>query len=41
MQSLESLGTVIDADVLIIGGGFAGAWAAIRARDFAELILPY
>ncbi len=25
---------VIDTDVLVIGGGLAGCWAAIRARDF-------
>lgn len=39
MQSLEKLGHVIDADVLIIGGGFAGAWAALRARDFADKVV--
>lgn len=25
----------IDTDVLVLGGGLAGCWAAIRARDFA------
>ena len=24
----------IDTDVLVIGGGSAGLWAAIRAKDF-------
>ncbi|MHA1649684.1 MAG: FAD-binding protein, partial [Candidatus Helarchaeota archaeon] len=27
------LGTEISTDVLIIGGGFAGLWAAIKAAD--------
>ena len=39
MGKLESLGTIIDTDVLIIGGGFAGVWAAIRARDFADKVV--
>ncbi len=24
---------IVDADVLVIGGGFAGAWAALRAAE--------
>ncbi|MDP6483060.1 MAG: FAD-binding protein [Nitrospinota bacterium] len=31
MARLESLGKVHNADVLIVGGGLAGLWAAIRA----------
>jgi succinate dehydrogenase/fumarate reductase flavoprotein subunit len=30
---------VIDANVLIIGGGFAGTWAALRATDFADNVV--
>lgn len=39
MDKLESLGTVVEADVLIIGGGFAGTWAAIRAKDFVDKVV--
>lgn len=28
-----------EADVLVIGGGLAGLWAAIRARDFAKKVV--
>ncbi len=31
MARLESLGKVHNADILIVGGGLAGLWAAIRA----------
>lgn len=30
---------VVEADVLIIGGGLAGTWAAIRARDFVDNVV--
>jgi succinate dehydrogenase/fumarate reductase flavoprotein subunit len=30
---------VINADVLVIGGGFAGAWAALRAKDFVDNVV--
>lgn len=39
MASLKELGTIVDADVLVIGGGFAGAWAALRARDFVDRVV--
>ena len=39
MSKLEDLGTIIDADVLVIGGGFAGVWAAIRAKDFVDKVV--
>lgn len=29
----------IDTDVLVIGSGFAGLWAAIRARDFVDKVV--
>ncbi len=35
MLEIES----IDADVLVVGGGFAGLWAAIRAREFVEQVV--
>lgn len=35
MQDYE----VIDADILVIGGGMAGLWAAIRAKDFARKVI--
>ncbi|MBI2853954.1 MAG: FAD-binding protein [Chloroflexi bacterium] len=28
-----------DCDVLVIGGGLAGTWAAIRARDFTDRVI--
>jgi succinate dehydrogenase/fumarate reductase flavoprotein subunit len=30
---------VIDTDVLVLGGGFAGAWAALRAADFTDKVV--
>ncbi len=30
---------IVECDVLIIGGGAAGCWAAIRARDFVERVV--
>jgi succinate dehydrogenase / fumarate reductase, flavoprotein subunit len=39
MTTLESLGEVIETDVLIVGGGLSGLWAANRARDFMENVL--
>ena len=39
MSKLEELGKLLEVDVLIIGGGFAGIWAAIRAKDFADKVL--
>ncbi|MDP2720289.1 MAG: FAD-dependent oxidoreductase, partial [Dehalococcoidia bacterium] len=39
MSRAEDMGTYIETDVLVIGGGFAGIWAAIRAKDFAGRVL--
>ena len=30
---------ILNADVLIVGGGFAGMWAAKKARDHVENVL--
>ncbi len=30
---------LLSTDVLIIGGGFAGCWAALRARDFVDNVI--
>jgi succinate dehydrogenase/fumarate reductase flavoprotein subunit len=30
---------VIDADVLVLGGGFAGAWAALRASELGAAVV--
>ncbi len=34
MSELEKIGKVIETDVLVIGGGIAGACVAIRAKEF-------
>jgi succinate dehydrogenase/fumarate reductase flavoprotein subunit len=34
MDKLENFGTVVSTDVLVIGGGPSGLWAANRARVF-------
>ena len=39
MKRLEMLGEVIDTDVLIIGGGIAGLWCALTARDFVDRVI--
>jgi len=39
MAKLEQLGTVIDADILVIGGGSAALWAANRAKDYVDNVL--
>ncbi|MDP2916731.1 MAG: FAD-binding protein [Dehalococcoidia bacterium] len=36
MARLEELGTVIETDVLVIGSGIAGLFAAVRAKDFVK-----
>jgi len=39
MSKLETLGNVIQTDVLVIGGGFAGLWAANRAKEIVKDVL--
>ncbi|MBE3586341.1 MAG: FAD-dependent oxidoreductase [Thermoanaerobacter sp.] len=39
MSDLESLGSVVQTDVLVIGGGYAGLWAANRAKEIAGDVL--
>jgi succinate dehydrogenase / fumarate reductase flavoprotein subunit len=36
MDKLENLGTIITTDVLVIGGGPSGLWAANRARELGS-----
>lgn len=38
MGRLEGLGKVIETDVLVIGGGVAGLWAANKARVFVDRV---
>ena len=39
MAKLEQLGEVVETDVLIIGGGLSGLWAANRAKEFVGNVL--
>jgi succinate dehydrogenase/fumarate reductase flavoprotein subunit len=39
MNELERLGKVIETEVLIIGGGIAGLWAAVRAKVFVDDVI--
>ena len=38
MARLENLGKVIETDVLVIGGGISGMWAAYKAKEFVERV---
>jgi succinate dehydrogenase / fumarate reductase flavoprotein subunit len=38
MAGLDSLGKVIETDVLILGGGVTGLWAAIKAKEHVEKV---
>lgn len=38
MVKKESLGKIIETDVLVLGGGVTGLWAANRAREFVERV---
>ncbi len=39
MAKLETLGRVLETDILVIGGGPAGLWAANRAAELGERVL--
>ncbi len=39
MGKLKSLGRFVETDILVIGGGVAGLWAANRARKFVERVI--
>jgi succinate dehydrogenase / fumarate reductase flavoprotein subunit len=39
VSDLDTLGQVIETDVLVIGGGLAGLWAANRARESVNDVL--
>jgi len=36
MAGLDSLGKVIETDVLILGGGVTGLWAAIKRKNMSR-----
>ena len=37
MSSLETLGRVVETDVLVIGGGLGGLWSAKKAKAHREV----
>ena len=39
MSNLEALGTVIETDVLVIGGGLGGLWSAKKAKVNSDRVL--
>ena len=39
MINLEDLGQVIETEVLVLGGGISGLWAANRAKEFVNDVL--
>lgn len=39
MVKLEELGNIIETDVLVIGGGISGLWAANRAKESVDHVL--
>lgn len=39
MPAIDTKATEIETDVLIIGGGAAGLWASLRAKDFCPRVL--
>jgi succinate dehydrogenase / fumarate reductase flavoprotein subunit len=39
INKLETLGKVIETDILIIGGGNSGLWAAIKAKPFVNRVI--
>jgi succinate dehydrogenase/fumarate reductase flavoprotein subunit len=39
MPETDVLEDLIEADVLVVGAGFAGLWAAIRARESVDRVV--
>ncbi|HME43317.1 MAG TPA: FAD-binding protein [Syntrophorhabdales bacterium] len=38
MGGIDSTGKVVEADVLVVGGGLAGLWAATKAREYVDMV---
>ena len=38
-MSVSAVAEIVDADVLVIGGGFGGAWAALRASELGARVV--
>ena len=39
MGGIDTIGKVVETDVLVIGGGVAGLWAAKKAREFVDRVM--
>ena len=38
MSDLKNMGMIVETDVLVIGGGVAGLWSSIKAREFVNRV---
>ena len=39
MSNLDTLGTIVETDVLVIGGGLGGLWSSKKAKENSDRVL--